>query len=72
MSPHKTKTGAALYEAMLIAERAWENRLLGLGIQRYSHAGTGVNNPDLRTLYLAKHDASRAYFDYLAEMRGAA
>lgn len=34
MSPHKTKTGAALYAA--------------------------------------KFDASRAYFDYLAEMRGAA
>ncbi len=72
MAPHKTQTGAQLYEAMFIAERAWESCFMALGLNRYSHEATGVNRPDLRALYVAKNDAARAYFDYLAAMRNAA
>lgn len=72
MSPHKTKTGADLYAAMFATERAWEREIMARGLVRYTQAATGINCSDLRALYVAKNDAAKAYFDYLAAMRDAA
>lgn len=72
MSPHKTQDGAKLYEAMFATERAWEREIMARGLVRYTQAATGTNCPALRALYLAKCDAAKAYFDYLAAMRDAA
>lgn len=72
MSPHKTQNGATLYEAMFIAERAWESAIIARGLARYTQEATGIKDAELRALYLAKCDAAKTYFDYLAAMRDAA
>lgn len=72
MTGHMTAKGASLYEAMFTAERAWELHLSAHGIYRYSEESSGFNCPALRGLYLAKLEATNAYFAYLAEMRNAA
>ncbi len=67
MAPNVTAKSRQLYEAMFIAERAWERAIADAGLDRYSHAATGYPCGTIRKLYLARANAMRAYFDNLRE-----